>query len=292
MSLRLTPRDVEKQLVDLARQPASANRSRDVVGALQSLAPAERGECLRLFDGRGTGAPIGRFVADAIDDPTLRREAERLIGEARPFMHSDGRVVVSDIDDTVKPHTDRTHDGPVYPGARALFSALDVGRDGTDSRGDIHFVTARDGVVVRAGQTLNNTGVDVGSISYGTTFAMLLAGVGLHRGIAREKVKDILNLAERNPDRKLVLLGDTVQADAKVFAEVLQKIPDRVELVLLHAVPGFSPPVDISGHANVVVFSDYADAARQLHGRGTISDAQRDAILADVAAANSATTVG
>jgi phosphatidate phosphatase APP1 len=207
-------------------------------------------------------------------------------------MHSDGRVVVSDIDDTVKPHTDRTHDGPVYPGARALFSALDVGRDGTDSRGDIHFVTARDGVVVRAGQTLNNTGVDVGSISYGTTFAMLLAGVGLHRGIAREKVKDILNLAERNPDRKLVLLGDTVQADAKVFAEVLQKIPDRVELVLLHAVPGFSPPVDISGHANVVVFSDYADAARQLHGRGTISDAQRDAILADVAAANSATTVG
>ena len=287
MTVRLTPRDVEKRLISLARDADDARDGKDVVDALRSLPPAERGECLRLFDGRGTGTQIDRFVADTIGDPAMRREALRLIGEARPFMHSPGRVVVSDIDDTVKPHSDKTHRGPVYPGAQALFSALDVGRDGTDSRGDIHFVTARDGVVVRAGNTLNDTGIDVGSISYGTTWAMMLAGIGLHGGIAREKVKDILNLAARNPDRKLVLLGDTVQADAKVFDEVLKKIPDRVELVLLHAVPGFAPPVDLSGHENVVVFSDYADAANQLAARGTISTAQRDAVLADVAAAAS-----
>jgi hypothetical protein len=81
-----------------------------------------------------------------------------LIGEARPFMASPGRVIVSDIDDTVKPGKDPTTKGDVYPGAAALFAALDAGKDGTDARADIHFVTARDGVVVRAGHTLQETG--------------------------------------------------------------------------------------------------------------------------------------
>jgi hypothetical protein len=63
-------------------------------------------------------------------------------------------------------------------------------------------------VVVRAGHTLQETGIDVGSMSYGNTFAFMLAGVGVMRGIENEKVKDVLNLAE-NPSRQLVLLGDT-----------------------------------------------------------------------------------
>jgi threonine/homoserine efflux transporter RhtA len=62
--------------------------------------------------------------------------------------------VVSDIDDTVKPGKDPNASGAVYPGARAFFAALDAGIDGTDALGDVHFVTARDGVVVRAGHAL------------------------------------------------------------------------------------------------------------------------------------------
>jgi phosphatidate phosphatase APP1 len=110
----------------------------------------------------------------------------------------------------------------------------------------------------------------------------MLAGIGLHKGIENEKVKDVLNLVERNPGRQLVLLGDTVQADASVFRRVLQEKPDSVEVVLLHVVKGFAPPQDLVGHPKVVLFTDYGDAARQMYARGAISEAQRDAVLKDM----------
>ena len=281
----LTARDAEKRILDLAAGNTTARNEREIVDTLAALPVAERGECLRLLEGRNSHHSLDHLLRDDIDDVGLRNEALRLIGEARPYMASPGRVIVSDIDDTVKPGKDPTIKGEVYPGAKALFAALDAGKDGTDARGDIHFVTARDGVVVRAGHTLHETGIDVGSISYGKTFSFLLAGVGVLRGIENEKVKDILNLAEKNPSRQLVLLGDTVQADAAVFRRVLEEKPNQVEVVLLHAVKGFKAPDDMVNNPKVVVFTDYADAARQLAARGNISASQRDAVLADVAAA-------
>ena len=280
----LSPRDAEKRILDLARGATGAAAEKEIVDTLAALSPQDRGECLRLIDGRNSHHGVNHLVVDDIDDPTLKQRALALVGEARPFMQSPGRVVVSDIDDTVKPNTDKSVKGEVYPGAKALYAALDAGKDGKDARGDIHFVTARDGVVVHAGHTLHETGIDVGSISYGNTFAFMLAGIGIHKGIENEKVKDILNLAQKNPSRQLVLLGDTVQADASVFRRVLQDIPQQVEVVLLHAVQGFAPPADLKNHAKVIVFTDYADAATQLYARGNISKDQRDAVLAEVAA--------
>lgn len=281
----LSPRDAEKRILDLAKGATTTAKEKEIVDTLASLAPKERGECLRLLEGRNHHHDIHHIVTDDIDDPTLRQKALTLIGEARPFMASAGRVVVSDIDDTVKPSKDPNAKGDVYPGAKALYAALDAGKDGSDARGDIHFVTARDGVIVHAGHTLSETGIDVGSISYGNTFSFMLAGIGIHKGIENEKVKDIKNLAAKNPSRQLVLLGDTVQADASVFRRVLQDIPNQVEVVLLHAVQGFAPPADMKNNAKVVIFTDYGDAADQLYARGTISKDQRDAVLSEIAAA-------
>lgn len=279
----LSPRDAEKRIVDLARGPTPAVNEAAIVETLADLSPKQRGETLRLLDGRA-GTSLDALLNDDIDDATLRAQAKKLIDEARPFMRSPGRVVVSDIDDTVKPSKDPNASGAVYAGAKALYAALDAGKDGTDARGDIHFVTARDGVVVHAGHTLAETGIDVGSISYGNTFAFMMAGVGMHKGIENEKVKDILNLVEKNPSRQLVLLGDTVQADASVFRRVLAAKPDSVEVVLLHAVQGFAPPADMKANPKVVVFTDYKDAAEQLLARGAISQAQRDSVVAEFAA--------
>lgn len=281
----LSARDAEKRILDLAAGNTTGSNEREIVATLAALPVAERGECVRLLQGRNSHHDLNHILNDDIDDVSLRQEALRLIGEARPYSHSPGRVVVSDIDDTVKPGKDPSVKGDVYPGAQALYAALDAGKDGTDARGDIHFVTARDGLVVRAGHTLHKTGIDVGSISYGNTFSFLLAGFGVLSPIENEKVKDILKIAEKNPSRQMVLLGDTVQADAAVFRRVLDKVPAQVEVVLLHAVKGFKPPDDMVGHPKVVIFTDYADAARQLAQRGTISSSQRDAVLADVAAA-------
>ena len=280
----LSPRDAQKRLLDLARGPTGLGKEQQIVDTLAALSPADRGECLRLISGRNAHHDVDHLVLDDIDDASLRQAALRLIDQARPHMASPGRVVVSDIDDTVKPSKDPNASGAVYPGARAFFAALDAGIDGTDALGDVHFVTARDGVVVRAGHTLGQTGIDVGSVSYGNTFAFMLAGFGVHKGIENEKVKDIINLAGRNPGRQLVLLGDTVQADASVFRRVLQEIPDQVEVVLLHLVQGFAAPADLKTHPKVVLFTDYRDAAHQMFARGAISAAQRDAVLADMTA--------
>jgi hypothetical protein len=279
----LSPRDAEKRILDLAGGNTSAKDEKEIVDTLAAMTPADRGECLRLLEGRNTHHDVNHLVTDDIDDPTLRQQALKLIGEARPFMGSGGRVVVSDIDDTVKPSRDPNVKGEVYPGAKSLYAALDAGADGKDARGDIHFVTARDGVVVHAGHTLGETGIDVGSISYGNTFSMILSGFGLNKGIENEKVKDILNIAAKNPNRQLVLLGDTVQADAAVFRRVLQEKPGQVEVVLLHAVQGFAPPADLKTNPKVVIFTDYADAAEQLYARGNISKDQRDAVLSEIA---------
>ncbi len=276
-------RAAEKRIVDLARGSTSARNEKAIVDTLASLVPKERAELVRLLEGRNGHHTLDHILQDDIDDPKLRNAALALIGEARPYMKAGGRVVVSDIDDTVKPTKDPTVKGEVYPGAKAFYTALDAGPDGDDAGGDIHFVTARDGVVVQAGHTLGETGIDVGSISYGNTFAMMMAGFGSFKGIENEKVKDILNLAEKNPTRQMVLLGDTVQADASVFRRVLQKAPERVEVVLLHAVRGFAPPADLKNNPKVVIFTDYADAARQMFARGAISAAQRDAVLAEFA---------
>jgi phosphatidate phosphatase APP1 len=281
----LSPRDAEKRIVDLSKGNTGGANEKEIVDTLAALAPPERAEVVRLLEGRNGHHTLDHIIKDDIDDPTLRQAALRLIGEARPFLVSGGRVVVSDIDDTVKPSKDPTVKGEVYPGAKTFYAALDAGKDGNDASGDIHFVTARDGVVVQAGHTLSHTGIDVGSISYGNTFALMLAGIGIHKGIENEKVKDILNLMEKNPTRQLVLLGDTVQADASVFRRVLQEKPERVEVVLLHAVKDFKPPDDMKNNPKVVIFADYADAAEQMHARGAISTAQRDAVLAEIAQA-------
>jgi hypothetical protein len=288
--IALTARQAELRILDLARGPTPQRNEEQIVETLQDLAPAQRGEALRLLNGRASGrsgrVDVDGIVADDIDDPALQAQARRLIGEARPFMASPGRVVVSDIDDTVKPSKDKSASGNVYPGARALYAALDAGKDGTDTAGDIHFVTARDGVAVHAAGTLADTGINVGSISYGNTFVLMMAGLGAHKGIENEKVKDILSLIDRNPSRQLVLLGDTVQADASVFRRVLADKPGAVEVVLLHAVKGFAPPADMKNHPKVVVYTDYKDAAEQLFSRGVISESQRDQV---VAAFNAAT---
>jgi hypothetical protein len=282
---RISPREAEKRILDLAKGPTSTSKEKELVETLQQLTPEDRGEALRLLDGRNSRHGVDHLIVDDIDNPLLKNEALRLIGEARPFMASPGRVIVSDIDDTVKPNKDPSFKGEVYPGARAFYAALDVGKDGSDVVGDIHFVTARDGVAKRAGHTLQETGIEVGSISYGNSIALLLAQFGVHKGIENAKVKDILNLIEKNPSRQVVLLGDNVQADPAVFRRVLAQKPEAVELVLIHAVPGFQTPADMAAHPKVVVYTNYLDAADQLLQRGLLTQAQRDAVAADFNAA-------
>lgn len=269
----------------LAQGPTDGREEREIVDTLEGLSPADRGEALRLLDAGGDRHTVAHLVEEDIDDPGLRARARRLIDGARSFMSAPGRMVVSDIDDTVKPQSDPTLKAPSYPGARALFRALDEGPQGgrpADTAGDVHFVTARDGLLIHAAGTLDKTGIERNSIVYGKTIAGLLSLFGRLGPVEEEKVRDVRALLARNPSRKAVLVGDTVQADAAVYRRILEESPARVEVVLLHEVQGHPAPRDLKRHPAVIVFSDYGDAARQLHARGTLTDRQLQAVLGEL----------
>jgi hypothetical protein len=274
-------RIAQRRIEELTSGNTDAADEQEIVTILEGLTPLVRGETLRLIDGGGDHHDVDHLVNDDIDDTTLRDRAARLIGEARPFMTSPGRFVVSDIDDTVRPQRDPVVQGDKYPGAAALFRALDAGVDGADVDGDIHFVTARDGIFVHAAHTIERTGIDYNSIRYGNTPAGLLSLVGIHNLIEAEKVHDVKEMLARNPSRKAVLVGDSVQADAAVYRRILRDHPDRVEVVLLHEVQGHPLPADMKNNPAVVVFTDYADCARQLHARGAINAQQLDDVIND-----------
>jgi phosphatidate phosphatase APP1 len=277
----LTPRAAQRAIEKLAEGHTDAAEEKAIVDILESLSDTDRGEALRLIDGGGDHHTVDHLLNDDIDDTTQRDRATRLIDAARPYMSSPGRFVISDIDDTVHPDRDPDVHGDRYPGAAALFRALDVGKDGTDVDGDVHFVTARDGVFVHASDTLRKTGIDYNSVRYGNTAAGLASLLGILQGIEDEKVRDVREMLKRNPSRSAVLVGDTVQADPAVYRRILNESPSRVEVVLLHEVKGHPAPLDMKNNPNVVVFTDYADAAQQLHARGLISDEQLDDVIHD-----------
>ena len=120
---------------------------------------------------------------------------------------------------------------------------------------------------------------------HGDLGSLIAAPFDHNHAIADKKVENIVDLLDRNPARTALLFGDTVQADPDVFRRVLDARTQSVDVCMLHEIAGHPAPDFAKHDKHFVVFRDYADAARALHARGTISDAQRDAVVAAVAAA-------
>lgn len=265
----------------LAHGDTGQRRERAIVNLLAALPPAERGQCLRLMDGGADEHDVDHLLREDLDDRALNRRARALIDEARPLMRSSERVVLSDIDDTVKPYKDPTARGPVFAGARALYRALDLGADGLGVAGDVHFVTARDGVVVGVAKDLQATGIRYNSAAFASPLSGAASLFGANDGILGDKVKNIERLLDRNPGSQAILLGDSTQADPQVFQRLLEQRGDRIELAMIHRVQGFPVDPAIASLPRVLVFDTYADAARELQRRGLISEAQLADVLAD-----------
>lgn len=269
-------RQAQLQIERLARGGTSTSDERAIVDTLAALPVDVRRETLRLIDGGADRHTVDHLLSDDIDDDALRSRARALIGEARhagpPPMPE--RLILSDIDDTVKPHHGDSPSRDVFPGARAFYAALDEGKHGTGTPGDVHFVTARDGVVMNGHRGAQATGIPHNSVSHGG-----LAFLRGHAGFADGKVKDLELLLQRNPGHPAVLIGDSTQADPVVFERMLAKHDDRVELALIHEIKGFPVPAHIAALDKVVVFSNYVDAATKLHARGLLSDAQLQAVV-------------
>jgi len=265
----------------LAHGDTGRRRERAIVNLLAALTPAARGQCLRLIDGGADEHDVNHLLAEDIDDRALNRQARALIDDARPLMRSRERIVLSDIDDTVKPYLDPAVRGPVFPGARALFRALDLGADDQGVAGDVHFVTARDGVVVGVDSDLRATGIRYNSVAFSSPLAGAASLFGRNTGIRDAKVANIGRLLDRNPGSQAIVLGDSTQADPQVFRRLLEQRGDRIELAMIHRVQGYPVDPAIASLPKVLVFDTYADAARELQRRGLISEAQLADVLAD-----------
>lgn len=276
----LSPRDAQQRIERLAEGSTDLREEREIVDILERQDPRTRGETVRLLDGGADRHCSDKLLTKDIDDPTLRARARRLLDDARPFACSPGAVVISDIDDTVVPNRGASALPNVFPGARELFAALDAGPGGTDAKGDVHFVTARDGLFVSGVPAVKRAGIDAGSVRHGDVGSALVSPFDHNRALADRKVKNICELIDKNPSRQAILVGDTVQADPEVFRRVLEARPGKVSVALVHVIPGFKAPSIVKDDPRFVVFGDYGEAARVLCERGLISEAQRDGVLA------------
>ena len=278
----LAPREAQQRIEQLAEGPTDAREEREIVDILERQAPDVRGETIRLLDGGADRHSVAKILRKDIDDPALRARAQRLVGEARPHSQGQGTVVLSDIDDTVTPNRGKSALPHAFPGAKELFAALDAGPKGNDTRGDVHFVTARDGLFVSGVPAIKRTGIDVGSVRHGDVGSALVSPFDHNRALADRKVKNLTELVDKNASRTAILVGDTVQADPEVFQRVLDARPDQAGMALVHAIPGFKVPPFVKDDPRFVVFADYGEAARALEARGFINAAQRDQVLAAI----------
>ena len=167
-----------------------------------------------------------------------------------------GFGIISDIDDTVLHssivdwitaaqltflHNARTR--KPLDGVAALYTALQRGADGT-GRHPVFYVSSSPWNLY----DLLEDFMELNAIPCGPIF---LRDLGLEPGqfIKGEghghKLEKAISLIERFPEMKWVLLGDSGQADAELYAEAARAFPDRIAAIYIRDVdPGVDSPLD------------------------------------------------
>lgn len=144
----------------------------------------------------------------------------------------DPLTVVSDFDDTALPQKAPRYQ---FAGMSQLFEEVDQALGGTP--GQLHFVTARPKLIASSlPMRLAEKGFGEVQIHHGRLMSILT--MGLLDGIQDGKMKNLEKLAERYPETRFVLFGDTVQRDPEAYREFMNKYPDRVAAVIIRAVDG------------------------------------------------------
>ncbi len=248
---------------------------------IRNLLLATRGVRLthlkNLLNSRPDAHDLEALVFGDIDDPALRDQIlDHIAAEAVAVVPGKAKVL-SDIDDTVvcALHDRRYPKGTVYPGALALFDALDAGpTDEPFSTGDLTFVTARPGdafglIENSTRAALRRAGVTTASVLTGS-----LVNLITHDAMAAKKLANIDHHHRLFPEYRIVFLGDSGQGDAIVGSTLRRERPEAVDLVLIHDVVDTGPErrAELAGRG-VRFFDTYVGAAVLCRDHGLISDA-------------------
>lgn len=259
---------LSQEILRLQKGGTDADEERRIVAILAELEPLARAALLRSIDQGRDHYDLRHLVYEDVDDADRRARLLSLIDEAGEALTQAGAHeigVISDIDDTVAP----LHGGDSFPGAGAVYHALERGPDGQGQDGDIHWVTARPPLVmgdVRA--RLDRAGVPQGTIDNGDLLGAIFRG---EDGYEDEKVRDIERQLRLHPGQRFVLIGDDTQRDPAVYRRILAAHPDRVAGVFIHRVA--RGPIDRTRYpAEQFYFFDSYDQARgEMAARGLIA---------------------
>ena len=241
-----------------------------IIEVLELLPVKDRAHFLRIYDSGSDKNTISRLLASEFKHAGSRRKATALIREARATPIEGERLIISDFDNTLKPTRDPMVSGDVYPGTVKLLQALDQ-----KYQGDVHIVTARP---VLGRGPLKSTKINYNSVSTGNLAGAFGYLVGLYNPIEERKVENIRKLLTRNPDAKVILIGDDGEADASVYLRIIREYPDRVEAALIHKVLGKQLPEAFSSNPKVIIYENFEEAASQLHAKGIITSFQVEEI--------------
>jgi len=212
------------------------------------------------------------------------------------------RLVLSDVDDTVL-HTGATsalrmawHSfgksaryRTALPGIAALYTALATGPDGGAPRNPLAFVSS-------SPRNLYDLLEDFFALHGVPDAPILLRDVGLDatkilktqgHGHKLDRIEEVM---ARYPHLPVVLLGDTGQHDAVLYAEAVGRHGARIQAVYLRDVdPERDTPRDLEadGHGKAILASGVPyvrgvsiDFAEHALGMGWVSTAQRDEVAA------------
>jgi hypothetical protein len=241
---------------------------RRIVEVVASLEPMERAQLLRLIDQGRDKYDLRHMVYEDVDDPGRRARLLQLMDEAGQALTEAGAHelgIISDIDDTVAP----MGAAELFPGAGALYGALERGPDGQGQAGDIHYVTARPPLVLGdARKRLDRAGVPQGTIDDGSLAEAIFRG---HDGFEDEKVRDIERQLRLHPGQKFVLIGDDTQRDPEVYRRIAEAHPDRVAGIFIHRVEGGEIDRERYPADRFVFFDSYAQASQVMTQRGLIA---------------------
>ena len=256
------------------------------------------------YDARfDTSAPPG----PGLWDNATASLADGTLATPQPVLQvaADARIgVISDIDDTILHssigdwktaaqlaflHNARTR--KPLEGAAQLYQALQAGRDGR-GRVPIFYVSSSPWNLY----DLLDDFMDLNAIPCGPIF---LRDLGLDPGKFIKtaghghKLERALALIERYPHLHWVLLGDSGQADAELYAQAARVHPDRIAAIYIRDVdPGTDSPLDtgVDGFIERIAGTsvpmlrvrDSRAIAEHAAGLGLVAGAARPAVAEDV----------
>lgn len=216
---------------------------------------------------------LGLLTRD-IDAPELRFDILKHFRE-QAVVPKDPRErplrVVSDIDDTLYSSLkdSRYPKGTIYKGVLELYNAI--------SALPPIFLTARPELIASMFERLTHKRLRRYGLEKPTVLSGSLQGLMGHRRMAEQKARNLINYTEMYPEFRFVFVGDSGQGDMALAEQLLASNESVIERAFIHKLCDTHKGSRTS-NPRIHLFSDYAEAADQMHDLGYLPSESLDKV--------------